>query len=295
MPDEVRVDTADGVALAATHYEPDARPNGGAVLILAGTGVKRGFYDRFARFLAGRGFAVLTLDYRGIGGSRPRTLRAFRARMRDWGELDVRAAIDWLAARHPDRELLLVGHSAGGQIVGLAPNNSRVRGLLAVAAQSGYWRLWDAPRQYLYALLWYVIMPGLTRLFGYFPSALLGLGEELPAGVARQWACWCRNPQYMVDDDGRPLRPHFASFRAPILAYSFADDPFAPRRAVDALLGFYENADVTRRHLAPADAGVGSIGHFGFFREPMRATLWSEAATWLEQLASFHPVPGTAS
>lgn len=295
MDTEVRIATADGLALAATHYEPDGSANGRVVLITAGTGVKRGFYDRFARFLAGRGFAVLTLDYRGIGGSRPRTLRGFRARMRDWGELDLPATIDWLEARHPERELWMLGHSAGGQIVGLAPNNHKLRGLLAVAAQSGYWRLWDAPRRYLYALLWYVVMPAATRLCGYFPSKLLGLGEELPAGVAREWARWCRDPQYMVDDAGLPLRPHFASFRAPILAYSFADDPFAPRRAVEELLRFYRNAPVTHRHVAPSDAGARAIGHFGFFREPLRATLWEDAARWLERAASLPPTPRPVS
>jgi len=32
----------------------------------------------------------------------------------------------------------------------------------------------------------------------------------------------------------------------------------------------------------PRELGVKSIGHFGFFRERFRDSLWREAADWLE-------------
>jgi predicted alpha/beta hydrolase len=35
--------------------------------------------------------------------------------------------------------------------------------------------------------------------------------------------------------------------------------------------------------IAPAEAGVSKIGHFGFFRPDHRDTLWREAAEWLQQ------------
>ena len=34
--------------------------------------------------------------------------------------------------------------------------------------------------------------------------------------------------------------------------------------------------------VAPADVGVGKIGHFGFFRPNHRDTLWRGAAEWLQ-------------
>mgnify|MGYP006211665911 CR=1 FL=1 len=49
-----------------------------AVLISSGTGMPKGFYDRFARHLAGRGAVVLTYDFRGIAGSRPDDLAAMQ-------------------------------------------------------------------------------------------------------------------------------------------------------------------------------------------------------------------------
>ena len=79
--------------------------------------------------------------------------------------------------------------------------------------------------------------------------------------------------------DSRPPRLRLAT-----RAYSFSDDHFAPRPAVDALLGFYRGATaVAHRHVTPAELGLRRIGHFGFFRESCSATLWADADAWLEK------------
>jgi predicted alpha/beta hydrolase len=284
---EFKLPATDRFELAATLYRATALPAGApAVLINSATGVKRGYYDKFARFLAENGFVTLAFDYRGIGGSRPPKLRGFDARMVDWGEKDSAAAIDWLHTTHRPRRLLLVGHSAGGQLFGLTPNNRRVDAMLAVGAQSGYWAKWSGSRKLFMWFLWYALMPGMTRLFSYFPSRKLGLSEDLPAGVARQWAHWGRNPNYIVDDNGEPLREHFAGYTGPIRSYSFSDDADAPRAAVEDLIGCYTAAAIEWNHRTPEELGVQKIGHFGFFREQLRETLWVEAAAWLKQQGS---------
>ncbi len=101
----------------------------------------RKIYRGFATYLAEQGFATMTYDYRGIGGSRPETLKGFAARMRDWASLDVAGAIDHLRGVWPQLPLAVVGHSFGGQAVGLVPNNGEISRALFVAAQAGHWRL----------------------------------------------------------------------------------------------------------------------------------------------------------
>jgi predicted alpha/beta hydrolase len=284
------IPAADGLPLAATWYEPaagDARgaePDEALVVLCSATGVRRSFYDAYARFLAAQGLAALTFDYRGIGGSRPPSLRGFGARMRDWGERDLDGVLAWAEREHPRRALRVVGHSVGGQILGLTSRAGRVSAALFVAAQSGYYGHWPAPRRFLYMMLWHAVVPAAAALLGYFPSRRFGFGgEDLPAGVARDWARWCRTPHYMSDDAGAPLRPHFTALRAPILAYSFGDDPYATAAAVDALLAFYSNAPATHRHLSPREAGAPAIGHFGFFREGRCPELWAASAEWLRR------------
>lgn len=280
----LRIPALDGYRLAATLYEPDpAHDRDVAVVISSATAVRRGYYDAYARFLAGRGFWVLTFDYRGIGDSRPKRLSRFRATATQWGEEDLAGAIRWVSDHLQPKKLLAVGHSIGGQILGLTINAGKVDAMLAVASQSGYWGHWPSPSRYRMAFNWWVAVPVVSRLWGYLPG-YFGTKEDLPGGVAREWASWCRNPDYLHGRGGERLRS-YDRFRGPLLAYSFDDDPYAPRTAVESLLAGYRNARVTHRHLSPADVGAPALGHFGFFREGFRGTLWAESAAWLEKQA----------
>jgi len=280
--EDVAIAAKDGYPLAATSFLPDPPP-ATWVIVNSATAVRRTYYARFARFLAEQGLAVVTYDYRGIGGSRPKRLRGFAARMRDWAQQDAAGVIDWVAARHPGR-VLAVGHSFGGQALGLLPRAERLSGALIVGAQSGYWGHWPGWRAPVIGALWYTLMPALSALCGFYPASLFRMGEDMPAGVAQEWARWGRRRGYVTEADGGALRPGYARVAFPIRSYSFSDDSFAPPRAVEALLGFYSGAPIERRALTPRDLGVRAIGHWGFFRERFRDPLWLEAAAWLRHV-----------
>jgi predicted alpha/beta hydrolase len=270
---EMTLVARDGYRLGATLFEGGAR----AVLIMPATGVPQAYYAKFAAYLAGRGFTVLTFDYRGIGRSLHGDIRRLRARMRDWALLDAAAALTHVK----DRKVRIVGHSFGGQALGLLPEPERIVRALVVGSQSGYWRHWPALGR---AWMWPVThfaLPAFSRLHGYFPGSRLGFGEDLPKGVAIEWARWCRHPRYLVGALG--AEDLYRRVRAPLRAYAIGDDPFAPRAAVAALLALYPNAPGEVRAVEPRELGVRRIGHFGFFREAFRDSLWREAADWLEE------------
>jgi predicted alpha/beta hydrolase len=274
-------DAADGHPLAGTRHEP-ASPPIAAVLINGATGVPRRYYAAYARFLAQQGFAAMTYDYRGIGNSRFHAARPEQLTMRNWGELDAAAALDHLHARYPRLPLLAVGHSVGGQLLGLMPNNHKLAGAIGVAAQSGYWRLWPRALQPRMAALWYLLIPALVALRGEVPRGVMG--EALPAGVAREWARWCRHPDFIVDERGGALRDHFESWRVPLRLYAIGDDArYAPQTAVERLASYFTRTKPELRVLQPRDLGVKSIGHFGFFRASMPRPVWQETADWLRE------------
>ena len=278
MTEPVDFEAADGFCLRGTLFHPRS-PNGRSIAIHAATGVRQDYYTRFAAYLAEDGFTALVYDYRGIGRSRPRRLRGFRARMRDWARLDAPAAVDFLERTASGTRLMTVGHSFGGQAIGLLPKPERIRAALVVGSQSGYWRHWPALGRSWMWLATHVVLPTTSRLFGYFPANALGFGEDLPAGVAIEWASWCRHPRYIVGALG--AHDEYARFASPLRAYSVSDDRFAPLRAVKALLELYPSAPSEIRRVTPADVGAKRIGHFGFFRDRFRDTLWREAADWL--------------
>jgi predicted alpha/beta hydrolase len=273
---DLRLSARDGVGLMATLFEPTTS-NGAALLLNSGTGIARQFYAAFARHLADHGFAVLTYDYRGIGQSdRPTT-----ATVEQWGRIDQASMIDHLAQLRPGESLGLIGHSFGGQVLGLADNVARLSAAVLICSQSGHWRYWPAGRPRLRMLaLWWLLIPGLTAATGRFPGAWIGTAN-LPANIARSWARWGRSPHYVCDERGNALRPHNDDVVFPVRWMSFADDPVAPIDAVEALGAYYPRAAIERLHLAPADFGVDAIGHFGFFRKSMPRPAWDGVARWL--------------
>ena len=192
--DDISFPATDGYLLAASLFLPRGAKRH-AVLINSATAVPRKIYRGFAGYLARRGCAVLTYDYRGTGDSRqkalvgynqPKSLVGFKASMSDWAALDVTAAVAWMRERYHTLPLNYVGHSFGGQALGLLPNNTEVSRALLIAAQAGYWKLMASPERYrVYAMLNFVGTP-LTRLLGYAPG-WSGLGEDLPKGVFEQW------------------------------------------------------------------------------------------------------------
>lgn len=274
------IQAVDGFPLAATLWES---PIGRAVgprrvtVCASATGVKRGFYARFAEHLRRRGHTVITFDYRGIGAS-VATKGSASPRMVDWGDHDLASVVDWATRVLDVPQVNLVGHSVGGQLVGLLPRPEKVRAFAAVAAQSGDYRLWPMPLRLGMALVWYGIVPSVTHTMGYLPGAL-GIGEDLPAGVALEWAEWCRTPGYMVGGPRGDRRRGFERLRCPILAFDIEGDPYAPAAAVDALLALYRQATIRRRHVARSEA---DLGHFGFFRAKGQP-LWDELARFLEE------------
>lgn len=279
--DDIRLPAADGFLLGATLYLPrGARSH--AVLINSATAVPRRIYRGFASYLAGRGCAVLTYDYRGTGDSRPKSLAGFPATMSDWAALDVAAAVDWMRARYPMMPLGYVGHSFGGQALGLIPNSAEVSRALLVAAQAGSWRLMSSPERYrIYALLACVGVP-LTHALGYAPGRV-GLGLDLPKGVFLEWAKWVASDRYFFDDSRLRALANFPRYRGALRALSFTDDPWATEAAVEMLCAGFTSIRPDIHVIAPAEAGAKKIGHFGFFRPQHRDTLWRGAAEWIQK------------
>ena len=275
---DFQVETADGCSVAATLYE--AVGSDTAVLVNSATGVPRRFYRRFAEHLRDYGWTVVTYDYRGIGDSAPASLRGFKASMRDWAFLDMTAMVAWVHQHLAPRRLFAVGHSFGGQALGMIENASSIDAMVGVSAQSGYWGAQGGSEPAKVRFIVTVAIPLLARIAGYFPWSWFGAGEDLPKGVALEWARWCRDPDYLLGDSGLPLE-RFGTFDAPVLAYSIDDDDWGTARSVDEMMRAYPN--VTRRHLRPGDFDLERLQHMGFFRDGSQV-IWQETLDWLDQV-----------
>jgi predicted alpha/beta hydrolase len=262
----VKFRSPDGVELTGHWYRP-ANPIA-AVAISSATGVSQRFYARFAAWLAEHGVAALTFDYRGVGSSRSGSLKQLHADFSHWAH-DIDGALAWLRGQGIARRALL-GHSSGGFLAPACPEARRIERLVLVGAQSAYWRDWPLRMRLPMAALWHGVMPVVTSAVGYFPGRRLRLGEDLPRGVAMDWATrpW-RDPF-----DREEMARGYASELPPVTLAAATDDAFATPAALERVARRLTATTVTVRRIEPTEVGRVRLGHFGLFEDPRGRPAW---------------------
>ena len=290
-----REPAADGFALGGFTWRHATADRSRAVVIInAATSVRCRHYSRFAEYLCAHGFDVITYDYRGIGESRPTSMKNLDASWSDWGHLDFEAMLKHAQREFPGQPIDVVGHSFGGCAAGLASSGPLIRRLVTVGAQFAYWRDYTPDLRWRMFGKWHVVMPLVTWFCGYFPGKRLGWLEDTPAGVVRDWSRSA--PRFEQCPSGRVLAAKvgqlpFAVVTAKTLAISLSDDPYGTVAAIERLLGYFSRSANTHLRIDPQDIGEQQVGHFGFFRSPYQATLWPIALSWLQhgELTPDHP------
>ncbi len=277
-PESIVLQTDDGTAIAALRYPATGTVRGH--LIMAGaTGVPQLFYRNFAVYAASQGFTTLTLDYRGIGLSKPKNLRGYRMRLLDWARQDLGAAVDAMAS--DTLPLFMVGHSFGGHAFGLLPNHRKVAGFYTFATGAA-WAGWMPARERIKVqFMWRVLGPLLVYMNGFLSWSQLGMGEDLPLGAYTDWKHWCSYPHYFFDDPamGLEVQDLFDNVTTPIVAANAIDDAWAPPASRDAFMSGYRYTDLQTVDIVPAARGLASIGHMGYFRRAGQP-LWEDALRW---------------
>ncbi len=265
---------SDSGMLSATLFEGSKTDT--VLVIASATGVKQEFYQKFAQFIAGNGIAVLTFDYLGIGRSLRKPIRTLRNNTADWGKNDLESVLEYVASNYPNSNKIILGHSIGGQLIGLAKSSPKLDKLILVAAQSGYWKYWNGMGRIKMWLNWYILFPILLLTFGYLKSKKISGMENLPKNVARQWSNWGKHRNYILSDPSIG-QTYYDKIGAEITAFSIDDDNFAPAQAVEWMTKQYTAGSKKKRiHLKPLDFEVKKIGHFGVFKEQFQKTIWAD-------------------
>ena len=277
---QFRLRAADGYELGAELHAA-ARPSRTrrVVVLHCGAGIAAARYRHFARFLAEWGIPVLTYDYRGIGASRPAQLQGFEVTTSDWVEYDAAGAIAWVREHFPNDNLVGISHSIGALALAAAPNAAEQDCLIFVSPHTAYYGDYRPLYRLPMALFWHGVMPIVTRRVGYFPARRLRLGDDIPAGIALEWARR-RSPDLRTGSAPaqsqrvRTLLDRAGALDRPALALTVSDDAFATPQAADRLLSYFPSLRSEKRLLTPAEAKVARLGHFGFFRPEAGAFLW---------------------
>ncbi len=274
--------TTDQYAIQTARFEPST-PAHSEIFIGGATAVPQFFYQRFAKHANAAGYAVTTLDYRGIGKSAPKSLKGFKMDYLDWARQDLVAVLNEVHTKKANHKpIYMIGHSYGGHAFGLMPNHQLVNKLYTFASGAGWSGYMPFAERLKVELLWKVLGPIVTPFTGYMPGAFIG-GEDLPIDVYHQWRKWCSYPNYFFDDASiQSELKHFAEVKTPIVAANSDDDLWAPPASRDAFFKGYSNAPFTALTIEGRRFGNKGIGHMGYFRKGSES-LWDDALAWFEK------------
>jgi len=277
---DLSIETSDGYTLAATEFSPE-KSNGVGLIVNGATGVIRKYYQAYAEYLCQQGFTVLTYEFRGIGESTHAKPNAPEPTMLHWGERDMDAVLSFFIDRHPELKVKGIGHSIGGQLLGVVPDNNRYEAFMGIASQHIYWKNWPLKDRPLTVLFFFGVLPLFYKLTGGLPKWVLG-AEYLPKHVARDWSRFGRKKTYIACPQGKPLREGFNGYTGKMRLYGMADDKrFAPPKAVKELEKLFKTANSEVKIMDPNDYQMKAIDHFGFFKKNMNKQAWHESAEWL--------------
>jgi predicted alpha/beta hydrolase len=301
MPETMTLLATDGCPIKGFFWRHprSSHPARPVVIINPATSVRCKYYFRFAFFLFEHDFDVITYDYRGIGESRPSTLRGFDACWIDWGRLDFEAVLQHAERSYSSQPILVVAHSIGGFLLGFAQSNRLIRRVFTVGAQYAYWGDYAAGVKLRMVLKWHVVMPLITLVWGYFPGKMIGWLEDTPSGVVWDWVFSRkrfedarRGRSFARYPDRRWLVRQFETVTAPTVAVSLTDDEFGTVSAVERLLEYFTQSATTHIRISPQSIGEPAIGHFGFFHSRFKEKLWQIPLEWLRSERIPNDLPG---
>ncbi len=258
----------DGYQLAAQYYPTEKSTKEFPILICPATGITKNFYHAFAEWLNQQGYNVLSFDFRGIGQSLHGKLKDSNASINDWGQLDIPAAIEVLLNRTQSEKVIIIGHSAGGQLLGINPHYNKVAKVLAIAGSTGHVKGLKGKTKLLAPLMFNVIFPISSFVKGYGATQFIGMGENLPKNVAKQWAEFCSKPGYIMNAIGKTIFDDYhQEIQIPITSFWATDDEIATETNVQDLLRLYPNAQTKFIELNPHKYGYKQIGHMAMFKK----------------------------
>ncbi|MDY8135665.1 serine aminopeptidase domain-containing protein [Aquimarina sp. 2201CG5-10] len=276
------IQSSDGFPISIHEFIPSS-PIGKTIVFAPAVAVPQKFYFNLASYLAEKGCNVFTFDYRGIGSSLSQKIQSLKDHgFFAWSQ-DFKAVSKYANSVFPENKQYMIGHSYGGNSVGFSDAFQYYDKYLTIGSQFGFYKHFSTRIKILIYLNFKFFVPITTSILGYYPSSWFGLGRPLTTKAAKDWAIFLLHPDSMLYFTKGKKTTHYQDIKKSMLLVSIDDDSFAPKKSVD-ILGerVYKNADVTRKHLKPADYNLKTIGHFDFFRKKNQDILWPLVNDWFQ-------------
>lgn len=239
-----------------------------AVLCLPAMGVRAEYYEVLADVFADEGFNVALADLRGNGTSSVRPSRRTSFGYADILEMELPAIVDAVREEFGTEQVMLVGHSLGGQMALLfsATASQRVSHTVLIASGSSWYRRVPGLR----SAGWFLgvqLMFAITLLWGHFPRWVPFAGQEARR-LIRDWCFEAMTGRYRVSRSTVDYESALAESTVPTLFVTIAGDPYVPRTCTEHLAGRLAAAKVAYEEISPERLRLGKPDHFRWVVRP---------------------------
>ena len=269
------IDTQDGYKITTLVLTPKSSSPKAVIQFHSGTVTKKEFYLKLANYLTEQNYIVVLFDYRGVGESKPKSLKGFEMSIADWGIHDANSVTTWIKNEYPHLKIHLLAHSMGGQIYGLMDGWDIFDKVIMLTTSSGNFNKF-APKTYKWKvkLPAKILFPLLNKIFGYVPGKF-GVGEDWPKGVAQDWIKNSNENGLMPNYLHRKVsQSYYQNIDKNITAWYFLDDPMSTPETIKELALSYPKAILNIKTIHPSEVGLEKIGHFGLFKNKAENRLW---------------------
>ena len=254
----------DGATVVLEEFsEPDR--GRATVVFLPAMGVPLAYYRRLLGLWAECGRHVVGVEPRGLPDASVAELRRAGLSYTHLVRTDLPAVLAHLQPGSPD--VILVGHSLGGQIALLAAGSGVAAPVAVVTLASGTSSSasqQSRARRLLRATSVRAVLL-VTTVLGYWPGDRFGFGGRQPGSLMRDWAYEARHGRYRLCDDATDYEAALATLTLPMLLVDLVGDSLVPARAVDHLVARLP-ADAERLTL-PAGPRPESLHHVHWARQ----------------------------
>ncbi|WP_277955962.1 alpha/beta fold hydrolase [Agromyces atrinae] len=246
------------------HRQVGATAPSPTLLLLPAMGVPPAYYRPLIEQLEGNGYAVIVADFdlqRSSRTSRQSDGYAVLIEERIWG------AYRLAEESSPNRPVVLLGHSLGGQLgLVFAGRFAPDAPAILIGCGSAYFRGFAAPRRWVY-LLGSQVIAALASVLGFWPGDRLGFGGRQTKRTMLDWARNVRTAQYDSLDASFDYQAALDSFRGPLAVIDLKDDVLASPQATMRLISRTRSTVGPRTTYATARGRRKPGAHFTWARD----------------------------
>ncbi len=239
------------------------------ILIVPAMGAPARLYNKLYHGIIRAGASVAIMNLRGDG----RLDKKYLTGNNNFGytELleDIDTVFELLTDKYPSKDIVIFGHSLGGQLGCLynCHKHPRLKATIVVAGGNmGYqnWTGTDRLKTYFVTQFFGI----LSLLLSWFPGKKIGFGGNQPKNVMIDWSKNARTGRYVLTNQIMDYENQSQEVRSLFLGIVIDTDFFAPYASTKSLLDKFPQSDTKVVTLKTKAFKTISPDHFRWLKEP---------------------------